>query len=1172
MALKDIFRLDIQRQINGVISAGKDDDAELNVEFSEYVVTNDVSRSLNEFFEYYNEARPSKNGVWISGFFGSGKSHLLKILSYLLENGSIAGKSCFSYFEQKLSDDPLLLGMIRKGCAIPSESILFNIIQNNQIDKVGKSESILPIFLRQFYEHRGYYGADFVIAEMESELDDEGLLGAFTERFEALSGKKWYEAREKKNINKRRIIQAYAEVTGQREDDSLLQNYGTSISINGFAEKVRKYICSKGKDFRLNFFVDEAGQFVVKDARLMVELQEVATALSDKCDNRAWVIVTSQDLLEKFIGSFENRINKDDVSKIQGRFYVKLKLTNQNVDEVIQKRLLLKNHEGRQQTGMIYSSKKDSFDALFGFVNGPKKFRCYRDENEFMNTYPFVTYQFDLFKAAFTELSAHGAFPGEYTSTGARSLLDIFHRVLNKLAQGHYSSSANPVVPFDAFYEGIEDNLMDNFKQSIFLAENNIGEENPFALRVLKAMLLVKYIPKDFKSTVHNISALLLTGFDENPAEVKRKTQDALNLLESQTYIQRKNSEEYDFLTNDEKDIETEIKRETVTDDQIYDYLNTVIYRRCLGQISKAKDRFGNTYPLTKQIDDRTFGPRYELGIVVSTDYTGSQDSAYLKYTGNDLVVILKDDGKLFTDIILTLQTDRYINLHDMGNFSAEKRLVAEQKRTLNQARKESIEEAVLKCLGEAELYIFGSPLSIVTSPKVRERIEEGLRELIDKVYTNLSMIQSRVYNDDTVARAFTEDLTDMLSMDSEAEKLIMSRIESEKRRGSNTTVKTLVEYFSHIPYGWPAQALLYYVVLLSRKGKAEIKQNGQELSQERLKNVINQTTQWSSLMVESVVEIDPVRVRKLKDFYQDFVSRSCPTDNAKGVVRELNDAFRARLDEIGKYANLIRYPFLKSMEGEKALIEKCMGRSTAWYFDSFLEDAADELLNLEEEVTIPCLEFMSNASRVGKYDAAYDLLAKYKPELNSDNESVWKPLREILDDPAVYRKSDVSKLPGLCDTLKQYFSNELLNIKQSSLDAINSYKASLASDSAYMQLSDSCRQNADALIDKWIENLKSAENRDAVGSVMYFGRKNVDDFIINEASKFVYPEGPEETPATVRPDIPAKKMRRGITSMPSVIEMKELTTMEEVEAFLAKLKNDLEKAIDDGCVVVGRP
>lgn len=1165
VVLRDIFKSDIQREINGVISAGKNDNTELNVEFYEYVVTNDVAKGLSEFFEYYNKTKPSKNGVWISGFFGSGKSHLLKILSYLLENGSIDGKSCLSYFEEKLSEDPLLLGTIRKGCLIPSESILFNIIQNNQIDKFGKSESILPIFLRQFYEHCGYYGADFAIAEMESELDDEGLLDNFIERFETLSGKEWRKAREKKNRYKKDILDAYANVTEQNTDDNLLQNYGKSISISGFAEKVKRYITSKGNDFRLNFFVDEAGQFVVKDSRLMVELQEVATTLSDKCDNKAWVIVTSQDQLDKFIGSFENKINKDDVSKIQGRFYVKLKLTNQNVDEVIQKRLLLKNYDGKQQASIIYSSKKDSFDALFGFVNGPKRFRCYRDETEFVNTYPFVTYQFDLFKAAFSELSAHGAFPGEYTSTGARSLLDIFHRVLNNLSVGHYSSASTPIVPFDAFYEGIEDNLMDNFKQSIFLAENNIGEENPFAIRVLKAMLLVKYIPKDFKSTVHNISALLLTGFDENPAEVKRKTQDALNLLESQTYIQRKNAEEYDFLTNDEKDIETEIKRESVTDDQVYDFLNTTIYKRTLAAVTKAKDRYGNPYQVTKQIDDRTFGPKQDLGIVVATSYAEGFESAHIKHSGDELVIILNDDGKLFADIILSLQTDRYINLHDLGNFSPEKRIVAEQKRTLNNARKENIEAAVFNCLQSAEMYIKGIQLPIISSSNVKGRVEEGLRELVEKVYTNLPMIQGRAYNDTTVAAAFTDDISDLLGQDSEAEQQIMYRIESEKKKGSNTTIKALVENFGRIPYGWSAQAVLYYIVILFRKGKVEIKQNGQELASDRIKTFINQTMQWTSLMVESVVEIDSKNVKKLKDFYEDFASKTCPTDNARGVVKELNDAFRIRLQEIGKYTNKTKYPFISALEEEKSLIEKCVGRNTAWYFDSFLGDTSDELLDLEENVVIPCLKFMSNADQIGKYDYAYDLLRKRQAELTTENKAVWQPIKDILDDPNIYRKSDVVKLPGLCDVLNQFFSNELLEEKQKSLDAINAYKTSLSSNYDYMGLSVSNKAEVDARINQWIDNLTKASTKDAVGSAMYYGRSSVDSFIKTEANKPVITPGFE---THENPQATKVKKSRSLTSLPSIQQMPEISSKEGVAAFLSKLKAELEASIDDGFVI----
>ena len=82
--LKSKFTKDFSRSIETVIKA--DDRSHVLQEVDEYVVTKDVSLQLTSFFEAYKEKRSKVNGVWISGFFGSGKSHLLKILSYILTN------------------------------------------------------------------------------------------------------------------------------------------------------------------------------------------------------------------------------------------------------------------------------------------------------------------------------------------------------------------------------------------------------------------------------------------------------------------------------------------------------------------------------------------------------------------------------------------------------------------------------------------------------------------------------------------------------------------------------------------------------------------------------------------------------------------------------------------------------------------------------------------------------------------------------------------------------------------------------------------------------------------------------------------------------------------------------------------------------------------------------
>ena len=89
MKIKDMFYKEIDRDIKGVIKVGQADDENVYQELEEYVVTTELESYMTRFFNAYGkslEGKTDKMGVWISGFFGSGKSHFLKILSYILGN------------------------------------------------------------------------------------------------------------------------------------------------------------------------------------------------------------------------------------------------------------------------------------------------------------------------------------------------------------------------------------------------------------------------------------------------------------------------------------------------------------------------------------------------------------------------------------------------------------------------------------------------------------------------------------------------------------------------------------------------------------------------------------------------------------------------------------------------------------------------------------------------------------------------------------------------------------------------------------------------------------------------------------------------------------------------------------------------------------------------------
>ena len=176
MHLSTIFAKPIDRPIEGVIKA--DDEASLKLEVEEYVLTNEVAKRLEAFLAAYTHYEGA-NGVWISGFFGSGKSHLLKILALLLENRAVDGSPALDLFLPKCGDNEILRGDLKRAVAIPSKSILFNIDQKADVISKTQVDALLAVFVKVFDEMCGYYGKQGHIAQFERDLDGRGLYGAF---------------------------------------------------------------------------------------------------------------------------------------------------------------------------------------------------------------------------------------------------------------------------------------------------------------------------------------------------------------------------------------------------------------------------------------------------------------------------------------------------------------------------------------------------------------------------------------------------------------------------------------------------------------------------------------------------------------------------------------------------------------------------------------------------------------------------------------------------------------------------------------------------------------------------------------------------------------------------------------------------------------------------------
>ena len=259
LQIKDLFDRDIFRPINGVVKADQLDEDSIWQELDEFVVTRELDQHLRRFIGWYLEAvdqgrsgnATSKMGIWISGFFGSGKSHLLKVLSYLLRNliHAHAGqeKAAVEFFRTKVQD-AMFFGDIQRAVAANADVVLFNI--DSKADHRTGRDLILRVFLKVLNELQGYSGDHPHIAHLERHLQGKDKLQAFHDAYRRITGTDWLQERDAYQFNRDEVVQALSETLGQSKPaaekwiDGAEDNF--SLTIESFCRWVKEYLDAKG--------------------------------------------------------------------------------------------------------------------------------------------------------------------------------------------------------------------------------------------------------------------------------------------------------------------------------------------------------------------------------------------------------------------------------------------------------------------------------------------------------------------------------------------------------------------------------------------------------------------------------------------------------------------------------------------------------------------------------------------------------------------------------------------------------------------------------------------------------------------------------------------------------------------------------------------------------------
>ncbi|MGO7078405.1 BREX system P-loop protein BrxC [Rhizobium johnstonii] len=1035
IAMRDIFEKPVDRSIDGVIKA--DDEASLRVELDEYVITGEIGLRLGQFLEAYNNYSTS-NGVWISGFFGSGKSHILKMLAVLLENREVDGIKAFDIFAQKdeLKNDPMLAGALRKAVSIPSKSILFNIDQKADVISKTDVDALLAVFQKVFDEMCGYYGKQPHIAQFERQLDERGQFDAFKAAFLELSGKSWEtRGREEALLEARNIAAAFARATGTDAADAkdVLAQYrkDTRVSIEDFANTVKAWIDRQVPKFRLNFFVDEVGQYIADNVKLMTNLQTIAESMNTKCKGQAWIIVTAQQALTDVVGDMTAR-QENDFSKIQARFSNRMPLNSADVAEVIQKRLLAKTDAAQITLGNLHDKEVSNLRTLFDFADGSIPLKNYRDRNHFIASYPFPPYQYTLFQMAITSLSEHNAFEGKHSSVGERSMLGVFQEVAKALKD----MPVGGLATFDRMFDGIQSVLKSSVQQSIHIAKDNL--EDPYAFRVLKALFLVKYV-KGFRATVRNISILLLSEFDVDQGEQRRRIEEALARLERETYIQR-NGDVYEFLTNEEKDVEAEIKALDVDPAEITKVLEDLAFDTILRHRKIKHLATGYEYAFSRKLDDHLLGREYELSINIISpvgDDIAAPETVRMRNLGREeLAVVLQPDVRFVRDLRLFRQTDKYIRQARTGSPQPGRDRIIQEKGDQNARRAKDLEARLRKLIADARLFVRGDELNI-GGEEPQERIVKSFQSLVDKVYVNLPMLRGVTYLEADIAKAasLANDLLGNTGL-KEEEQEVLNHIQGQARNGVKVSVKYLTERFGANPYGWPTVATLCLTASLVAKGKCEARSDGAPLEGAGLARALNNSHVLGNILLTPQVEFTSFQIRAAKDLYRELFGQPADGSDARVLGGEWADSARKLADELnGLLAEKQNYPFLVALESLRDRIAEMTGKPPVWYITEPVKQE-DALLNAKEDILDKIRSFMAGAQRE-IYDDVRGFVRSQEANIGYVDVSAGEKLRAALNDPECYKGNAVQSLKADLYALKDKVELDVLKERKAVIAAV---------------------------------------------------------------------------------------------------------------------------------------
>ena len=1171
MIIRDMFADDINRKINGVIKVDQAADDVIEQELNEYVITKELKKHFITFFNYYSDAldEPTADtGVWISGFFGSGKSHFLKMLSYLLENKEVKGIHSVERFRKKFEDDPATYILIDRSTKVQTETILFNIDIEGSINK--DKTAVLRVFAKTFYNHLGFFGENLKVAKLEQYIDQQGKTEQFRRVFEEKKGMPWVDSRKAFAFNGKYIIPTLVEVLVMSEEDAKAwfnDKSATEFSIAQLVEDIKDYLNTKPNNFRLLFMVDEVGQYVGTDTDMLLNLQSLVEKIGSECGGKVWVVCTGQEAIDEII-----KVRADEFSRIQARFKTRLSLSSSSVDEVIQKRILKKNNEAESKLEAVYEKNDSVLRNLFSFTDSILDIKGYSGSREFAVNFPFVPYQFIIMQKVFAEIRKHGN-SGKHLSGGERSMLSGFQEATQKIQD----KDEYALVPFFRFYDTVHTFLDSSIRRVIErcqkAADNGDGIEAQ-DVDVLKLLYLIRYID-DIPANLDNIVILMADDIRMDKITMRETVRECLNRLMSQNYIGR-TGEVYNFLTDEEQDIQREIKNTSVDTASIVDRIGQMIF----GDIFTTKKyRYGKyDFSFDQMVDGITVGNitggmRLRF-LTVATDNSEKSELRLMTDSKGKEAIVVLSDTPYYESLESAMKIRKYVKQRNVNQLpKSVQDIIRDQQEEATKYEQTAMEDLV-KAIESAQFYVDGEHIEL-KGGNAKGKIEQALEYLVSHVYSELSLIEKNADTDADVIEILTgaENIMPGMEPNRGAAAKIEEYLEMQAMKNLPTSMADIQSRYSAIPYGWKEIDIAAVVARLIYDQKVTIKYAGSTIQPDnpKLPDMLRKKSEIGKTSISKRQMITATKMRAVKELLREYFDVMDVPDDEDGLVAFVVQKFGELKDHYielkGRYEGH-KYPDQSLVAASIEQMDKVLSqrKDNIALIDAILKEEDNLFDNKEKMQRVE--GFFKNQVQV--FDAAVKMEDDLRNDLHylsketeaNDALNLIRLITVVENDPKnIYRR--IPELNGLMEKVREGHGRLLDSKRAELLEIVRQCMAEVHT------LSDGnvdCAElvrKADAYFDqqkKKISELQSLALLDGLVPQIWSYKDDICDRI-ETAKQPPKPVEKKQTDTPAKP-VPKKVIKNVYRQM--AFPAKTLESQEDIDAYVERMRSYLTAMMKD--------